>query len=108
MTHTIPYELALELKKAGFPQTKHTIEQCKAFGCIASDCVGRGENTHLPTLSELIEATPQLFKMIKRKDGWTASAISRKGAPVPSKNLVMKGPTLEVAVGRLFLALNPK
>lgn len=117
------YELAKELKDAGFPQgdsvdnlfelsiaadfaRKHRpnhelIKQYELAEKALIDLYGKGveEHVRIPTLSELIEAcgTCQL--------SWYADA---KYAQALSNNLLGEGTTPEEAVARLWLTLNKK
>lgn len=87
----IPYELAKELKDAGFPQHPKGDYGTHDCGCT---------NIYYctPTLSELIEACGQEFDCLDnlRTEGWAAN--SRK------YRIVRRTP--EEAVARLWLALN--
>lgn len=101
------YELAKELQEAGFPYF-HFEEFCKATGCHLKDGIGRKEDVHKPTLSELIEACGEDFSGLwKKKGGWVASSrfIVDEGI---ANNQEWIGSTPEEAVARLWLALNKK
>lgn len=102
------YELAKELKDAGFPQDKrfpldeHTIEDLKKRSF---------EEVHFPELSELIEACGEQFGgLIRLRDGtWNAATpviISEIGYHNPQTEC--GGSTPEEAVAKLYLALNKK
>jgi len=93
------YELAKELKEAGFPQSNNP---CTA--CFNAGPGNRCSNCGFPTLSELIEACGEDFWNlgIFRHDGrfpWVASSVDP---------LTGSGSTPEEAVARLWLALNKK
>lgn len=91
----ITYELAKELKDAGFPQN------------IEPDLIYAGEvPAQFPTLSELIEACGDDFEKLSHmttgNDKWLAkgSNLSKR------KNRRCFGSSPEEAVARLWLALN--
>lgn len=87
----INYELAKELKDAGFPMNKKCL--CKEEICI---------HISYPTLSELIEACGgNLGKLVQEVKGeWYCYDKSRISC--------LKGSTPEEAVSRLWLNLNKK
>lgn len=94
------FELAKELKDAGFPQ--EGVSELY-FGIRE----GRDDYTYEPTLSELIEECGEKFIGIRRKLGrtnWEASFLPTPGA----SHIRAKGTTPEEAVARLWLALNKK
>lgn len=93
------YELALELKNAGFPQTKE-------WGLIGGGKWLPPQNlmeyvnpvtagAYAPTLSELIEACGAQFESLHSGTNWFCN-----------DTLLYEGPTPEEAVARLYLALN--
>lgn len=90
------YELALELRKAGFPQEGKG-EWVVWKGVTPS---GNKPTMYVPTLSELIEACGKGWMILHRdKDGeWDASN---------SRKEVSNCSTPEEAVVKLWLALNP-
>lgn len=98
------YELALKLKKAGFPEgykgdTENTI-----------GLPGK-ERIFLPTLSELIEACGKdLATLNNWGDRWSASTqyCMECGTYQGCKNLDVDGKTPEIAVANLWLKLNKK
>lgn len=117
------YELAKELKEAGFPQTwpdgrLYFDEQ----GMVDYACEDHGsqEGVVIPTLSELIEACGNVFESLSyarkgsehpsntewlERDGrWIAVAEGPDGFTIEDK----AGKTPEEAVARLWLALNKK
>lgn len=91
------YELAKELKDAGFPQGQHNLS-CYDNGCYES--IGQA---CVPSLAELIEACGEGFKVLcrKSKNEWIAQEVEEELRVVNGV-----GPTPEVAVARLWLALN--
>lgn len=129
------YELAKELKNAGFPQDKGLIkaeESKQTYGWFT--CEGRGdayidgelvegfgafreelwqpydlyqEAIYAPTLSELIESCGGWFhELVKRDDEtWYAGTKLDDNRPRYGTG---SGSTPEVAVARLWLALNPR
>jgi hypothetical protein len=105
------YELAKELKDAGFPQiTKHGWDICihdKEYFSDGEGCCRLKENMAAsPTLSELIEACGLGFRnLCLHSDGsWTA-----KGAKnAQGKWRLFGGHNAEGAVAKLWLALNKK
>lgn len=95
------YELAKELKDAGFPQTDEPN--------ICGHCGDGGPDTEVryPTLSELIEACGDRFaSLIRKNGGWESNSkfLSNKDGTVDAHNWI--GSTPEEAVTRLWLALN--
>lgn len=110
------YELAKELRDAGFPALLHYSRiACRVNGCWQY----RDDPVHKPTLSELIEACAGEFQgLIHLPDGWHAwsTVVSGKqdvgvrdleGMPVLYDDLIRsKGnASPEEAVARLWLAL---
>lgn len=85
------YELARRLHASGFPQ--------EGAGTYYEqfDAEQRLVSTYMPTLDELIEATGSRY-MFKQAACWTASF----------RNIRATGPTLDVALARLWLAVKPK
>lgn len=111
------YELAKELKDAGFPQ-KSGFHASNAKNC---NCNTRGLATschlaYLPTLSELIEACGEGFESLVRADyedigvEWEAYPTDKayKGDCIAGCCGYETGDTPEEAVARLWLALNSK
>lgn len=110
------YELAKQLKDAGFPQRHSTHAYCldgkhiawmtDAFDPKEDQCMhcGRGEHILIPTLSELIEACGDRFGSLVNElheiIRWSAF-----GNDVYS-NSVEVGKTPEEAVAKLWLELN--
>jgi len=107
------YELAKELKDAGFPM--------KRFGEVRVKHTEEGVETDsqygYPTLSELIEAcgSHDHFNLsYTKKDGHWQSVVGHALEPSPNHNNnyqadeVGDGTTEEEAVARLWLALNKK
>lgn len=133
----ISYELALQLKNAGFPQDNGLIEAEKdkeRFGWFT--CEGSGdayidkelftgcgafanelwtgyhpyqESVYVPTLSELIKACGDRTILLKK---WSKQASRPDNKPcfawVEGETFQAIGSTLEEAVANLYLALNKK
>lgn len=94
------YDLALELKNAGFPQTG----KGHAVG-ITGGLVEHGGDIYFPTLDEFVEACGEGFKSLtKVSDFWEAYGM--KGSIFADHKEA--GRTPEEAVARLWLALNKK
>lgn len=94
------YELALKLKKAGFPQN---IKRGDLFPYASDDT---REKVYMPTLSELIEACGNDFRWLKaRGDSWLAQGRLH---PVGKREPRCYGSTPEEAVANLWLELNNK
>lgn len=123
----IDYQLAKELKDAGFPQKlagKISIENQEEFSTeIKQHGMAVFNYLYYPTLSELIEACEpdkaDDFNLYTNLDQWTAhiqyhgffegwKGIPRDGAGSVSINMGCSAPTPEEAVARLWLALNEK
>ena len=107
----ITYELAKELKDAGFPQPSHTPLSIPRLGISEVD----GSFVHFPTLSELIDACGKYVVLEQTKTGWTAyhdSEPFQSPAGLSGVDTLMclaeDGPTPEEAVARLWLALKKK
>lgn len=101
------YELAKELKDAGFPQFS---------GDLLWDSE-KAEHYTVPTLSELIEAcrtVEPVFELMTGSSGthptnyWYAGAGKHPGARVSGRKFNAGGHTPEEAVARLWLTLNKK
>jgi hypothetical protein len=110
------YELARQLKEAGFPIKKANGAEeadfiAKNYG-IVSMAVIDSVLYKLPTLTELIEACGEGFFAISHwPEGWTAEGGPIIGdgnknwtAQIQCKNL----PSAEEAVAKLWIALNKK
>ena len=105
------YELALELKAAGFPQKKKewNCQYCpEAFGEFPDQ-----PEVYKPTLSELIEAVRKInyglnqFSLYGRSsDRWEATAVGVSMRTLESDFIEESGSTPEEAVARLWLKLN--
>lgn len=104
------YELAKELKDAGFPQEAPREPFCKECNLPAEyvrDFKHEKEYIRVPTLSELIEACPRQiddgdFCLRSYSSGeWTAGYYRFE-----DWSILEDGPTPEEAVARLWLALN--
>lgn len=106
----IRYELAKELKDAGFPQggpkEPHCV-QCNELALYTRCYDHEKEYVFHPTLSELIEACGETLQSLYNcgSAGW--EAIREDDKYGDSKGFE-KGSTPEEAVARLWLALNPK
>ena len=90
------YELAKELRDAGFPQTGNG----KSVGPPDALVMRRADGVYSPTLSELIEACGMPFTL--------EGNIVAADAPIwmaESKGLTADGATPEEAVARLWLGL---
>jgi hypothetical protein len=97
------YELAKELKEAGFPQGVGTYLDEKGAGYYKH----RPGTVCIPTLSELIEACGGWFhELIKRNDdSWYAGTKLEDNRPRYATGI---GSTPEEAVARLWIALQEK
>lgn len=92
------YELAKELKEAGFPQDGHFgIDAVGSVGCIGDHPAKMPLVIKVPTLSKLIEACGgKDFMLGQMQREWTATMNELSG----------RGPTPEEAVARLWLSLH--
>lgn len=100
----IEYELAKELKDAGFPKSQLWKEAPNGDEFVFVDDDSRA----VPTLSELIEACGKkvdgkFFRLEANPHSWTAEYV-RFGMC----QFTFQMPTPEEAVARLYLALNKK
>lgn len=100
----ISYELAKQLKDAGFRQGEGRLVFRKSLFTTPYD------NCYAPTLSELIEACEASKDVVyfslahdHSKDHWEADVGLRS-----AKIAHASGETLDVALARLWLLLNPK
>ena len=120
------YELAKELKDAGFPQTPPrklwciTCKNWRDTGCLQSDLEmsdrHERESVKVPTLSELIEACRDNLNYIQgsfslQDESYTTDVETivawNASATIAAKNIeVCHNGTQEEAVARLWLALN--
>ena len=92
---TLPYELAKELKDAGFQSNGQAW------------CEELKEILPVPDLEELVEACGAGLCMFDNKNGlWVARITDEIPNPVPKVSA--DGPTLIIALARLWLALNRK
>lgn len=99
------YELAKQLKDAGFPVRSHSFDGDE--WCM--NC-GKSDDTDfcLPTLSELIAACGDgNFKLIRTRNGelWSCEMRNESGEYL---GVSLNHPTAEEAVGKLWLALKEK
>lgn len=98
------YELAKELKEAGFPFNDHV-------PYLATDINGNPVELddyvvdRYPTLSELIEATNCRYLMVVEEGTWVAGAFPHDGPTYGTHHASPKCSTPEEAVARLWLAL---
>lgn len=95
----ISYELAKELKKAGFVFDECNLHDCTYVG--ASLDAENGKNYHYPTLEELIEMCKEDFYLLQMDTDGEWWAASRSGDAFNSYGL-----TPADAVARLWIALN--
>lgn len=112
----VSYELAKELKGAGFPQGSATGNHHDGGGWIDEIGVYRHHETtddaecYVPTLSELIEACGDDFTKLEREVGNPFDYSNLLNETVwwsaPYNDYVNPGATPEEAVARLWLALN--
>ena len=86
----LPYELAKELKEAGFPQMTN------GYTWYVDQVIA------VPTLSELIEACGEVEMVLNIIDG------KYTNARIVGLELNGEGSTPEIAVAMLWLALNKK
>lgn len=97
------YELAKQLREAGFPQPKR-FEDCvgeKAWGSF-----GKEDFVYAPSLSELIEACGDKFWRLQRESGgWIVSYIVSEDESGGEFSWI-KGKTPNEAVARAWLELN--
>jgi hypothetical protein len=100
------YELAKELKDAGFPfkTTNFGANEHIKHAFFLDEPYGLGYIP--PTLSELIEACGDGFKKLWRHSNgkWTAHS----GTKTQANSFQKGGETAETAVAKLWLALNKK
>lgn len=105
------YELAKQLKDAGFP-----MEEAQGLFMVKEPQddseewfeLGLGEVYWKPTLSELIEACGDLFQVLwKRSDGWITKCWSGGDDKMFNFHEAL-GSTPEEAVAKLWLAINKK
>lgn len=97
------YELAKQLKDAGFPQDKRECQD-DPYTCCEHGIYYNGsdinDTPYYPTLSELIEACGERFYALRRAmDIWMAR---------DDYGFEFKGKTPEEAVAKLYLKLNEK
>ena len=109
------YELAKQLKDAGFPQGENrpvAVYSEKSTSEIDVFEVTKTQKVYIPTLSELIEACGDKFrKLILHSENpkhpnliWQAGTNQHIVKNIESK----RGKTPEIAVANLYLALNKK
>ena len=99
------YELAKQLKDAGFPQTSpgmpFLLTHINDKGAIDEMCVN-------PSLAQLIKACGEHFALHKNSDHWKAWQINSNPREPNAANFEEIGSTPEESVARLWLALNQK
>jgi len=95
------YETAKKLKEAGFPFRKYEGKEEKPNLWDIEYEGGSFESLYIPTLSELIEACGEDFRLLCQdgKNYWSATSL---------KNYIEHGSTPEEAVANLWLELNKK
>lgn len=99
------YELAKQLKDAGFPQHDYT-EECNLYRCIHKSGWRDGpqESVCFPRLNELIEVCVH-FRLLEKEIGYWRTC----GWETNLKDSIEEyGSTPEEAVAKLWLALNKK
>lgn len=113
------YELAKELKDAGFPQKVYTGTTFYPYPDSNERVWVEDSEPHFhddiavkkPTLSELIEACGEGFDSLykdRTDNSWHASIVVKVLPKGAHESQYMKGATPEEAVARLWLALNKK
>lgn len=105
------YELAKQLKDAGFPQNKYGSYDCQhnvnqAHTMLSSaNGVGDCEFVQLPTLEELIEACGDKFGFLSKIQGENTFIAAIPGG---TAQFVDKTNSPSEAVAKLWLELNKK
>lgn len=102
------YELAKELKEAGFPKDGFEYEESIPEVQVAPGVSIPGDAPrwrNLPTLSELIEACGDGFYALKNYREPDVEWVAMTDVTVPQNHY---GKTPEEAVARLYIALNKK
>jgi hypothetical protein len=110
------YELAKQLREAGFPNIRvgeyfdHRIGSHSDDYGGSSDAPCHCNEDKYPTLSELIEACGDCLSHIKKYNGqwWAVSHCGHVGHEPGGNNLEEADPVIDVAVAKLWLALNTK
>lgn len=104
---TLPYELARELKEAGFSQKN--VYPCEICGGKTDCAITQYEDAkppYIPTLEELIEACGDRFNLlVLGEHGFVASFYDSE---IQKNNVHGGGKTPSEAVANLWLALNPR
>lgn len=106
------YELAKQLKDAGFPQFGiggysigvGEIEICKRKGKKISDYIAENNVPYLPTLSELIAACGKRFKQLYGDPNHQTGEMEYTTDSIYDERIWYQTP--EEAVAKLWLALN--
>lgn len=106
------YELAKELKEAGFPQKTGMYARAEKCDCKVFGLDALCHMAYIPTLSELIEACGEGFASLHKtnkqtdhnelSDWWVAKGLLAEPATYGDR----EGATPQEAVARLWLALN--
>ena len=99
------YELAKELKDAGFPQSNTvTFKEAPGATRTMQEMLDSGDYCTVPTLEELIEACGKHLSILRPyQDTWQANNSNSEDADFCSG----EGSTPTIAVAKLWLALNP-
>ena len=108
------YELAKQLKDAGFPQEGKGLYWEPTYFGYTGEKVDKPKTEHcvyLPTLSELIESCGDKFGQLVQCDrfkgeGWFAIGCPTKWEDDGVLNIQEEGETPEEAVAKLWLKLN--
>lgn len=100
---TISYELAKELKEAGFVQPERYEAYNPETGLWEYNAQLKGVLPYTPTLSELIEAVGLEFAIQSDKGMWIAQRFGEGG-----ERITANGSTPEIAVASLWLELKLK
>ena len=108
------YELAKQLKDAGFPQRGKGIVFESENEVLHYEHIAYGNQVYIPTLSELILACGDRFEDLTKtirqiapyemEDCWTSMGLLRE----PHDYITVEGKTPEEAVAKLWLQLNAR
>ena len=105
----ISYELAKALKDAGFPQDGEGFRYCDECPEHEIHFLDHGLVYVLaPTLSELIAACGEDFKILTRDKGLLSDLTNLPWAAVATEEIFGLGPTPEEAVAALYLSIHEK
>ena len=100
------YELAKQLKDAGFPQKNTGVFSFSYVFETKEGNLETGDKAYVPTLSELIEACGERFDSLENafQNGWRAD-----GWDITEEIILTKiGSTPEEAVAKLWLKLHER